>query len=201
MALHRKQGRSKGPVEVLVMDETRVSKLLSYVLRHRPDDIGIVLDPEGWTDVEVLLRRLRERKQVDLDLEGLRRIVTNDPKGRYSLDADRRIRANQGHTLAEVRAVDRTPRTPPDRLYHGTTAERWAAIEGSGGLRKMQRHHVHLSADHDTARTVGARHRRETPVVLEVDAAAMAADGHIFLCSENGVWLTDDVPTRYLRLL
>ena len=42
----------------------------------------------------------------------------------------------------------------------------------------MQRHHVHLSADEATAKRVGSR--RGAPVVLVVDAAAMAADGYRF---------------------
>jgi len=59
----------------------------------------------------------------------------------------------------------------------------------------MERHHVHLSADEETARGVGARRGR--PVVLVIDAAAMHRDGHVFFVSANGVWLTEDVPPRY----
>jgi putative RNA 2'-phosphotransferase len=33
-----------------------------------------------------------------------------------------------------------------------------------------------------------------------VDAAAMAADGHTFRVTGNGVWLTAAVPARYLQL-
>jgi putative RNA 2'-phosphotransferase len=58
---------------------------------------------------------------------------------------------------------------------------------------------VHLSADVDTARAVGAR--RGEPVVLRVDAAAMAAAGALFTRSANGVWLTDTVPARHLALV
>lgn len=81
-------------------------------------------------------------------------------------------------------------------LYHGTTGRVLEAVFREG-LRPMGRRDVHLSVDTGTAVRVGSRHGR--PVVLAVDAAAMAADGHEFRVSANGVWLTDAVPARYLR--
>lgn len=82
-------------------------------------------------------------------------------------------------------------------LYHGTATRFLDAILREG-LTKRQRHHVHLSADATTAAQVGARHGR--PVVLRVDAAAMAAAGHVFHRSENGVWLTAAVPAAFLTI-
>ena len=64
------------------------------------------------------------------------------------------------------------------------------------GLQKMKRHHVHLSADTKTAEQVGSR--RGNPIVLVVNTAQMYQDGHVFYISDNGVWLTDHVPPRYL---
>ncbi|MFV2012748.1 MULTISPECIES: RNA 2'-phosphotransferase [unclassified Micromonospora] len=87
---------------------------------------------------------------------------------------------------------------PPERLYHGTTAAALDSIRATG-LHRARRHHVHLSADTDTARRVGAR-RAGGVVILTVDAAAMARDGHLFYRSANGVWLTDAVPPRYLDI-
>ena len=40
--------------------------------------------------------------------------------------------------------------------------------------------------------------RREAPVILTVDAAAMHAAGHAFYQAASGVWLTDHVPPGYL---
>ncbi len=179
------------------MDDQRISKLLAYVLRHRPEEIGLRLDAQGWVAVDELLAALREHKGLELAPERLQRIVAADAKGRYSL-ANGRIRANQGHSVEAVDAIDPTPQVPPARLFHGTTRERWALIQQSGGLQKMARHHVHLSADEGTARQVGARHRRETAMLLAIDAAAMSADGHAFWRSANGVWLAETVPLRYL---
>lgn len=174
-----------------------VSKLLAYVLRHNPGELGLELTPDGWVPADLLLERLASRRGVRLSMPDLERLVAADPKGRYSL-RDGRIRANQGHSVA-VQAVDPTPQTPPAVLYHGTTVERWERIRAGGGLLPMKRHHVHLSIDVATAQAVGSRHRRERPLVLRVDAAGMDAAGHRFLVSENGVWMADAVPAEFLR--
>ena len=81
-------------------------------------------------------------------------------------------------------------------LFHGTVENALDAIFREG-LKKMNRHHVHLSPELDTAMTVGARRGR--PVILEVAAQEMHEEGHEFYLSTNGVWLTDHVAPRYLR--
>ena len=88
--------------------------------------------------------------------------------------------------------------TPPAVLSHGTSERAISSIEREG-LKKMRRHHVHLSADVATARTVGARHG--PPVVLAVDAAAMHSVGWVFYRSANGVWLVDEVTPTFLSRL
>jgi putative RNA 2'-phosphotransferase len=172
------------------------SKLLSYVLRHRPDSIGLQLDANGWTDVDVLLQRLAEHgKPVDRAL--LERVVADNDKQRFAFDAARtRIRASQGHSIQVD--LDLQPAQPPDVLYHGTASRFLKSILASG-LRAGNRQHVHLSGDVDTARRVGARHG--FPVILHVDTARMRADGAVFYRSDNGVWLTGPVAPRYLRVL
>jgi len=65
------------------------------------------------------------------------------------------------------------------------------------GLKKMNHHDVHLSADVQTAAKVGQR--RGKPLILAIDSAKMAADGFKFRLSNNGVWLTDHVPPQYIR--
>ena len=119
-------------------------------------------------------------------------VDTND-KRRFAIEGTR-IRASQGHSV-EV-DLGLAPATPPSYLYHGTVARNLDAIRAEG-LRPMNRHDVHLSADRETATRVGAR--RDRPIVLAVDAAAMHRDGHIFRLSANHVWLTTAVPPRYLR--
>jgi putative RNA 2'-phosphotransferase len=175
------------------MDVVRVSKRLSYVLRHQPESIGITVDDAGWTDVEALVAALVAHG-LPITRSELDHVVTTNDKRRFAFDeSGTRIRASQGHS----RPVDLgyVPESPPPELFHGTV-ERFLPAILADGLRPGRRHAVHLSSDVATARTVGER--RGHPVVLRVDAAAMAADGHRFTRSANGVWLVDAVPSMYL---
>ncbi|GGK14973.1 putative RNA 2'-phosphotransferase [Pilimelia terevasa] len=173
------------------MDDTRLSKRLSYVLRHAPQTVGLTLGPGGWVDVDALVSAFRAHG-VPIDRDRLARVVEGNDKRRFAVDGDR-IRASQGHSVAVD--LDLPAVAPPPVLHHGTAARHLPSITRDG-LVRGRRHHVHLSADPDTARAVGARHG--PPVVLRVDAAGMAADGHAFFRSANGVWLTAAVPPRYL---
>ena len=171
-------------------DATRASKHLSLVLRHDPGAIGIAMDGAGWVSVDELIRlspHIASREQLD-------EIVAANAKKRFAYSEDRsRIRASQGHSVSIDLALDQLD--PPTTLYHGTATKVLDTILAEG-LRPMTRLHVHLSADRETARTVGARHGK--PVVLLVDAARMATDGVAFFRSANGVWLVDRVPPEYL---
>ena len=105
------------------------------------------------------------------------------------------IRANQGHSIKiDLQLVSQIP---PDILYHGTGHKSVESIL-TNGLSKMSRHHVHLSRDISTAQKVGARHGK--PVVLLVHAMAMHENGYLFYCSDNDVWLVDNVPPKYLQI-
>jgi putative RNA 2'-phosphotransferase len=171
------------------------SKLLSLLLRHEPERIGIELDAAGWTDIAALLEALHAHG-VDLTRQQLDELVASSDKLRFAISADgRRIRANQGHSVQVELELPAT--TPPAVLYHGTIDANLPGIRARG-LQKGERHHVHLSADIETATKVGGR--RGAPVVLAVKAGEMAAAGHTFLCSANGVWLVDHVPPAFLEL-
>lgn len=173
----------------------KISKYLSRHLRHDPDGLGLILAPGGWVGVDDLLAACAHCR-FGLSRAELEEVVAQNSKQRFSFDPDgTRIRANQGHSV-EV-DLQLLPAAPPDTLYHGT-GHQTADIIGRAGLDKMRRHHVHLSADLETARAVGARHGR--PVIFTVDAAAMARAGHLFFRSDNGVWLTDAVPPEFLHL-
>jgi putative RNA 2'-phosphotransferase len=172
----------------------RYSKFMSLVLRHRPKLIGLNLDEGGWARVDALLAGMNA-KGMPVDLAVLEQVVAENDKQRFTFNADRtKIRANQGHSIAV--ALDLPPRTPPDCLYHGTASKNISSIRGQG-LKKGKRQAVHLSADTETAVQVGGRHGE--PVVLVIDAARMAADGFVFTCSENGVWLVEHVPPGYIH--
>lgn len=176
-------------------DRTRLSKFLSLVLRHRPDEIGIELDPAGWVDVNELLDACR-RHGRRISLDALREVVATSPKRRFAFsDNGLRIRASQGHSVNVDLGYQSAQ--PPELLYHGTVAGSLDAIREKG-LLKMDRHHVHLSPDPETASAVGQRRGR--PVILRIRAREMATAGYEFFLSANGVWLTDRVPPEYLDL-
>jgi putative RNA 2'-phosphotransferase len=172
----------------------RLSKFMSLVLRHAPESIGIVLDAQGWVEVDQLIERATQHGQA-LTRAELETVVSTSDKQRFGFSEDgRRIRANQGHSIAAV-DLGLTPTTPPAQLYHGT-ADRFLASIQVAGLLPGARNHVHLSRDPGTGAVVGKRHGR--PVVLTIDAAAMHALGHQFFVSENGVWLTAAVPPAFI---
>ncbi|OIJ69360.1 RNA 2'-phosphotransferase [Streptomyces mangrovisoli] len=170
----------------------KVSKYLSKHLRHQPERIGLTLDPAGWVEIDTLLAATAAHgfriTRAELD-----HVVAANDKQRFAVDGTR-IRASQGHSVEVDLGLPAA--VPPPYLYHGTVARNLDAIRAEG-LRPMNRHDVHLSADRETATRVGSRRGR--PVVLAVDAGAMHRDGHVFQVSANGVWLTPSVPTRYLR--
>lgn len=166
-------------------------KRLAYVLRHHPESVGLSLGPEGWVALDALAAGLGWSRA---DLVA---VVQTDDKGRFSLSADgARIRACQGHSVTVDLGL--AALAPPAVLFHGTVAAALPAILHEG-LRPMARTHVHLSPDEATARAVGARRGR--PEILRVDAGAMAAEGHTFFRSDNGVWLVATVPPRFLTRL
>ena len=170
------------------------SKFLSLVLRHKPDTIGIVLDRNGWVSVEELLAKSADYG-LRLSRTELEEIVETNDKKRFAFSEDKtRIRANQGHSVEvelELEAAE-----PPERLFHGTV-ERFLGSIRTEGLKKMNRHHVHLSKDKETAEKVGDR--RGEAIILTISSGDMFKDGYTFYLSENRVWLTDTVPVKYIN--
>jgi len=179
---------------IQMSQDTSISKLLSLVLRHKPEVIGIALDQNGWTDVKQLLEKLNAFGK-SISLEELFAIVSTSDKQRFALNETKdKIRANQGHSIPIDLAYKAT--TPPDFLFHGTSEKSLASIL-QNGIEKRDRHHVHLSKDIPTAMKVGIRHGK--PVILEIRSKKMHDDGYLFFISDNGVWLTDFVPPKYFN--
>lgn len=185
--------------EVIILDReyylTQTSRFMSLILRHKPQTIGISLDEHGWANVDELIEGIRKTRPFDM--ETLEEIVRTDNKQRYAFNEDKTlIRANQGHSIPVD--VELEKKNPPDILYHGTGEKSVASIEAKG-LLPMNRLYVHLSKDEATAVKVGSRHGK--PIVFTVDSGLMAADGFDFYLSANGVWLTKEVPVKYLHKL
>jgi putative RNA 2'-phosphotransferase len=175
-------------------ETVKISKFLSFVLRHQPDAIGITLDEQGWTDVKLLIEKINE-SGLTFDLETLKFVVETNSKKRFAFnDSFEKIRASQGHSV-DVE-LGYLPQQPPPILFHGTT-EKYVDDILKTGLEKRERQHVHLSTDLVTANNVGLRHGK--PYIFEVLAEEMYQNNYIFYQSENGVWLTDHVPLKYLR--
>jgi putative RNA 2'-phosphotransferase len=175
-------------------DLTGRSKFLSFVLRHRPDAIGLTLDEAGWVSVEELLAKAAAAG-TPIDRAALDEIVATNEKKRFTFSGDgTRIRAAQGHSVEVALGIQ--PVAPPDVLYHGT-ATRFLDSIRAHGLIPGRRQQVHLSGDEATAVAVGQRHGK--PIVLCVAAGRMHVANHTFYRAENGVWLTDRVPPEFLE--
>lgn len=173
----------------------KASRLITKTLRHAPQDLGITLDPNGWTDTSLLLEALPKHgftiTQAQLEII----VATNDKKRLTLSDDGTRIRAAQGHSVPV--ALDVEAKVPPIPLYHGTAQKNVASILREG-LTPRNRQQVHLSADRETATSVGRRHG--TPVILVINTASMQADGIVFYQADNGVWLTDHVAPHYIHV-
>ena len=173
---------------------TETSRFIALILRHKPEEIGITLDEQGWANVQELIAGVS--KPHPLTVELLEEIVATDNKKRYSFNEDKTlIRANQGHSIPVD--VELLETVPPKTLYHGS-GEKYKSSILRQGLISKSRLYVHLSVDKETAFNVGLRHG--TPVVFTVDSGQMHRDGYRFFLSVNGVWLTKAVPVRYLHI-
>jgi putative RNA 2'-phosphotransferase len=173
--------------------QTHISKFLSLVLRHKPETIGIELDQNGWIEISELIEK-SSKYGVQFDRETLNHIVATNSKKRFAYnDKLDKIRASQGHSI-EIE-LGYTNQKPPKILFHGTSEKSVQSILKKG-LERLNRQHVHLSSDIETAKKVGQRHGK--PYIFKVFAEQMFNDNFKFFISENKVWLTDNVPEKYL---
>lgn len=174
--------------------DTKISKYISLILRHKPEEIGLKLDEYGYLNVSDLINGLN-KSWKDFNMDDLERIVREDSKQRYSFNEDKsKIRANQGHSISvnlELQSIK-----PPNKLYHGTGRKYLDSIL-KNGLIKKERQYVHLSGDIETASIVGKRHGEL--VVLEIDSESMFNKGIKFYLSKNNLWLCDYVPVEYIK--
>jgi len=175
-------------------DRVRLSKRLSYVLRHHPESIGVELDPQGWVALSELVTSLNAAPAATgpVTIAAIEQVAATSDKRRFEL-RDGRIRAAQGHSVAVDLGLEAV--VPPELLYHGTVERSLPSIRRAG-LVPGERTHVHLSVDRATATAVGARRGR--PVVLVVRAAELHGTGTTFHVAANGVWLTAHVPPDFI---
>lgn len=182
------------------MNLTNISKFLSLILRHKPEELGLELDNQGWCNVDNLIEAFG-KKFKGFTMETLEEIVNTDNKGRYAFNNDKTlIRAVQGHSTKSVNIdfeeVDWGSLV--DGLYHGTGEKYLESIKKEGILPRT-RNYVHLSGDITTATNVGARHGK--PVILHIKSDMMKEKGIKLYRSENGVYLVDKVPNDCFNVL
>ena len=176
---------------------TKLSRYISYLLRHHPEDLELTMDNNGWVNCNELVNKIHKTGKYIINIDILKQIVKEDDKQRYSFSSDGKcIRANQGHSIKDV-DLQLNPVKPPDILLHGTNETNVKLIFGSGCISSMSRQYVHLSEDVITAFTVGSRHGG-APVALFIDCKKMYKDGYLFYKSENNVWLTNKIDLKYV---
>lgn len=174
---------------------TKISKKMSYLLRHDPQHLE--MDDYGFVKVDDLLSELNNNyKHYEISLNDLYTVVQINDKQRFRFNDDKtQIKANQGHSLKIKH--DFEEKIPPVDLFHGAPLSILDTIQLEG-LKKMNRHHVHLSVDIATAAKVGSRRGRYT--ILTVNALTMYNSGYKFFITHNGVWLTDYVPIEFINV-
>lgn len=178
----------------MIDEDNALSKFLSYVLRHKPEHVGLELDREGWAVVADLISGAAG-KGICINFSKVQELVSLSDKQRFEISSDGlRIRAVQGHSTKLVRR-SYVEFEPPLFLYHGT-ATRFLESIRQHGLIAGERHHVHLTQNKDSALEVGRRYGKE--VILKVSSRSMHAEGYKFFKAENDVWLTSCVPPEFI---
>lgn len=177
----------------LSKEEVKISKFVSLVLRHKPENIGLTLSKDGWANVYELIEKIKATgRNIDKDI--LERVVLYNDKKRFIFNENHTlIRANQGHSINVDLGFEE--KEPPEILFHGTSIDNIDSIKQEG-INKMNRLHVHLSLTEDIAKKVGERHGK--PAIIKINSKQMYEDSIKFYLSENKVWLCDYVDPKYI---
>lgn len=170
-----------------------LSKFMCFVLRHKPQNFGLLPDQYGFVRTADLLDVLKNR-YGNVQPSDVEAVVENCPKNRFEIKGQN-IRARYGHSIDVL--LDLEPSPPSDVLYHGTSPSMTKAIVEEG-LRPMRRRYVHLSKTKDEARKVGRR-KSKNPIVFAVKAREAYEEGVEF-CDIGAVVLTEALPAEFVRL-
>jgi len=171
----------------------RLGRFLALVLRHRPESIGIALDPSGFVDLEVLAKAIAGHPGWAWVSEDVIRAAAERDARRYEIDGTR-IRARYGHSVP----IDAPgpPVVPPEWLYHGTSPESLVGVQREG-LTPQGRQFVHLSATRQDALAVGKRHS-SNPVVVTVLARRAHEAGVKFYQASAAIYLAREIVPDFL---
>lgn len=176
------------------MDYMKLSKEVSYALRHAPWEYELELDENGWVPIEQLIESLScDRQWKGISEKDLEIMIEKSDKKRHEI-LNGKIRALYGHSTPEK--IVKESAEPPEILYHGTPRYFLNSIRTKGLISKS-RQYVHLGVDVETAAQVGKR-RDDNPIILIIDAQKAWKDGVIFYKGNDKVWLTDLIDPKYI---
>ena len=171
----------------------RISRFLSYLLRHQPKEYPLSFDREGFVSWRDVVETVQDRFQEVTEAE-VRSVVERMDKKRFELKDDK-VRATYGHSFPVDLGLEAIE--PPAELYLGTARD-LAESFLRHGLKPRDRRYVHLSASLEEALAVGKR-RDPSPVVVVVDARSAHAEGVRFFAA-GPLFLAAQVPPKYLSL-
>jgi RNA:NAD 2'-phosphotransferase (TPT1/KptA family) len=167
-------------------DHRRVSRSLSYLLRHEGREVGLSIDVEGFAPIEQVAAHL------NLSIEEITSVVEHPRELRFQL-SDGYLRALYGHSMDVI--IDSVISTEsPDVLYHGSS---WDHVEEilRGGIRPMSRQKVHLSNSIEEALEVGVRHGNGAVFEVKIHPSNEP------MPVADGVWVTDPISPSALSLV
>lgn len=176
--------------------DVRLSKSMSYALRHGANRMGLHMGSDGFLFVEELLTHPQFRAYSVEDVE---RVVATNDKQRFKLrphteDGRLQIRASQGHSIqvAELELKQVLAGFPdcPAEAVHGSYFRNWSSIQQQG-LSRMKRTHIHLAPGLLGEDGVISGMRKDCDLAVYVDIPKALADDIKFFWSENGVLLTE----------
>ena len=176
-----------------MVPQERISRFLSFLLRHRPADYPLSFDQQGFVPWDGLIERLQDRFPEITDEEILSVIEGSDKK-RFEL-REGKVRATYGHSFPVDLGLETVD--PPPRLYHGTARDLVQTVLREG-LKPRGRQYVHLSSSLEEALAVGRR-RDPSPTILVIDSQGAHASGILFYPS-GPLFLTKEVPPSFLSL-
>jgi putative RNA 2'-phosphotransferase len=177
------------------MNYVKLSKEISYALRHAPWEYELELDENGWVDIKQLLDSLKlDKNWTDLTVTDIEEMIKQSDKKRHEI-SNGKIRALYGHSTPE--RIKLEEKEPPEILFHGT-AKRFIDNIKKNGLLPMSRQYVHLSVDIETAKIVGKR-RDSEPVILKIYSGKAFEDGIKFYHGNDNIWLADKIDSKYIE--
>jgi 2'-phosphotransferase len=189
-------------------ERVKLSKKLSYLLRHGAQELGLTVQSDGYIQVNHILRCPGYR---GASLNKIIEVVQSCQKKRFEMKQDPStglwwIRASQGHTITTINDTELlTEILPDDRVdycLHGTYVQHLDSIQ-SNGLHKMQRNHIHFAEGLPGDNGVISGMRGNCTAVVIVDMKGAMRDGILFYRSANNVILsagvgdTGAIPSKY----